>query len=204
MSSKLKAGIIGFGLAVALVGTAIFAIDARAADKGGPRHQDIVAPSAEAWTGPSIAIGAGWNVGMASFGGPVGAAADGASVTGTVAYDKQFGNLVGGVFLGYSRFTGDLESIGVNADVFGGARLGVLTSSSNLLYAHLGYGRLDTDGGNISGWRLGVGDEMKLSGPFSLDWRYSYGIHDTDNMFGPGVETRSHTLGLNLVYRFNQ
>ncbi len=203
--AAIEAAILGFVLALTVVCAVLVSIAANAADKnGGGIFADApLAPSAS-WTGPSIAIGAGWNVGMASVSGPVGAAAEGGSVSGTLGYDKQWGSVVGGVFLGYSHFFGDLESIGVNYDLFGGARLGVLMTPTNLLYGHLGYGRLSTDDANINGWRLGLGDEIKLpNSPFSLDLRYTYGIHDTDKTFGPAVETRSHTFGSALVWRFN-
>jgi hypothetical protein len=198
--SKFGAGLIGMGLALACAFTAVQY--ANAADKGGKASAYDVAPTkSEPWTGPSVAIGTGWNVGMVSSGGPVGLAADGGSVSASVGYDKQWGSIVGGVGLGYSHFFGDLDTVGINSDIFAYSRLGVLVTPNALPYFHLGYGRMDTSAGDVDGWRLGPGMELKLPGtPFALDFKYSYGIHDVDKI-APGIEARSHTVGLNLVFR---
>lgn len=202
MPKMLKTSLIAACLALGFVLLCVAAVQmAHAADKGGPAFQDIVAPKAEPWTGPYIGAAVGWNVGMVSAGGPVGISADGGSVSGVVGYDKQWGSIVGGVGLGYSRFFGDLDTIGVNSDMFGFARLGVLVNSSTLVYGHLGYGRLDTNAGDVDGWRLGPGVEFKLGGPFTLAMEYQYGIYDVKDIAGPGVDARSHSFMTRLNWR---
>jgi hypothetical protein len=181
-----------------------FSVAAYAADKGGPAHQDIVAPKAEPWTGPYIGASAGWNVAMGSLSGdPVGVAAEGGSVSVLGGYDKQFGIVVAGVGLGASMYFGDLDTIGANHDYYGFGRLGLLINSATLIYGHLGYGRIDTDGKAINSWRLGPGVELRFpNSPISLDLRYEYGVLDVDDLIGPNVDARTHALKAGINWRF--
>ena len=197
---KLKAAIIGLTLGLALVVASAMAVFA--ADTGGGASLPDLAPSkAEPWTGPSIAFGIGWAVMTAAPSGEnSGLFTEGAQVSGVVAYDKQWGSLVGGVGIGYAQFFGDISD-GINHDIFGYGRLGLLVTPNSLVYGRLGYGRLDTDAGSIDGWRTGGGVELRVpKSPFALDLFYELGIHDTDKLV-KDVDTRSHTFGARLVFR---
>lgn len=190
----------GAALAGAVAMLALLGFSGKVRAEGVARAAERALAASEPWTGPAIGIGLGWNVGVVNTGAPIGIESEGGSLLASFGYDKQFGRIVVGGEVGYGRYFGDLETLGVKADMYGAARIGVLMTGSALLYAHGGYGRLDVDGGDANSWRFGPGVEVKIAdSPFSLDMRYGYHIVDAD--VPPGIDVRGHEFTARLKFK---
>ncbi|MBJ7535123.1 porin family protein [Rhodomicrobium vannielii ATCC 17100] len=160
---------------------------------------------------------------------------DGVSGTGVVGtvevgYDRQFGNVVAGVFFNYD-FGDDvssslrIEDLNVKAKQTdswtAGGRLGYLVNTSTLAYVLGGYTdatfELSVPGfgsadDNFTGWTVGGGLETRLSGNWYVKGEYRFTEFDTNKYalldddgdgFGANVDTSVQTVRLVLSYKAN-
>ncbi|MBJ7543014.1 porin family protein [Rhodomicrobium udaipurense] len=156
----------------------------------------------------------------------------GTGVIGTVevGYDRQFGNVVAGVFFNYDF--GDDVSSSVNIEDFSvnakqtdswtaGGRLGYLVNPSTLAYVlggytqstfELGFPGFGSADDTFAGWTVGGGLETRLSGNWYLKGEYRFTEFDTNGYaavdvvgdgFGVDVDTSVQTARLVLSYKAN-
>jgi outer membrane immunogenic protein len=156
----------------------------------------------------------------------------GTGVIGTVevGYDRQFGNIVAGVFFNYD-FGDDvssslrIEDLNVNAKQTdswtAGGRLGYLVNPGTLAYVLGGYTQSTFELGipgfgsaddTFAGWTVGGGLETRLSGNWYLKGEYRFTEFDTNGYaavdvvgdgFGVDVDTSVQTARLVLSYKAN-
>ena len=74
--------------------------------------------------------------------------------------DWQNGRAVIGLFASYSWAFGHLQTVGINTDLTLGVRAGYLIHGA-LAYMLVGWNRVDTDGGNVDGYKIGGGIECR-------------------------------------------
>jgi len=207
--------------------------------KGGYKDAPVVAPETT-WTGFYLGLGVGgaavnhdidasfyrhdYKVGSVGL--------DGISSTGVfgtveVGYDRQYGNVVVGVFANYD-FGDDVkstlsasshgDSLSIDATLKDswtvGGRVGYLVNTSTLAYVLAGYSEASVDvdhlgSDDFTGWTVGGGLETKLGGNWFLKGEYRYTEFDT-NTYKIGdycksakidVDTSIQTARLVLSYK---
>jgi outer membrane immunogenic protein len=150
---------------------------------------------------------------------------DGVSSTGVVGtvevgYDRQFGNIVAGVFFNYDfgdNVSTDLTLGPITAALkqtdswTAGGRLGYLVNPSTLAYALAGYTEstfeLSVLGQSadetLSGWTVGGGLETKLGGNWTLKGEYRFTEFDTLSLGRSlDLDTSVQSGRLVLSYKF--
>jgi opacity protein-like surface antigen len=157
-----------------------------------------------AWTGCGVGGHGSLINGDVDFGGPTNIGSNGYAAGLNVACDYRFGNgpMVIGAFADYSWIFGDIQSIGVNAEMAGGARAGVLLNDSTLLYTLVAKTRLMTDlAGNVDGWAFGGGVQMKLpSSPLYVSLEYRHSMLDVADI-APGLNASTDTVRLGVLFK---
>jgi outer membrane immunogenic protein len=201
------------------------------------RMADTAPVAAPKWSGVYIGLGIGagsatseLSLDVSGFGSIFsldGIGSAGTFGTVTVGYDRAIGkSLVAGVFADYdfgSSMSSDLSIFGLTVPLIDlnnswsvGARLGVLTSPSTLVYGTAGYTRTDVDivGGfipglpsSMEGYFVGAGIETFLHSSWTLKLEYRYTSYDTETLvaFGPvslNLDTETHAARAVLSYKF--
>lgn len=137
-------------------------------------------------------------------GDPVSASQTGWLALGAIGFNVQSGKIVWGPEVSYGWFFGELKDNGNDNILNVGGRIGVLASDNLLFYGHGSWSRVYSDVGNIDGWQVGPGLEMKIPGSkLSLDFRYLYGQWDVpDHLCYEDIKTVSHTVlaGIKLSF----
>jgi outer membrane immunogenic protein len=221
------------------VAAALFLSAGQAAADGLPSKGHVKGPDysfAPSWTG--FYVGAGLGAGAATSELSLDVAGLGnifsfdgfgsAGTFGTVSagYDHQFGKVVAGVFVDYdfgSNISSDLSILGIGIPLIDfnnswsvGARLGVLTSQSTLVYGTAGYTRTDVDiiGGlipglptSLEGYFVGAGIETYLHSNWTFKLEYRYTDYDNETLFAIGpvslnLDSEVHSARAVLSYRF--
>lgn len=163
------------------------------------------APAAAQWTGCGAGVGGGIMFGEANFGGPVGAGAQGQKAGITVNCDYRMQAFVLGGEVNYDWNFGDLHTLGAKHELSALARMGILTSPTNLLYLAAGWGRTDVGTLKVDGWKLALGDEFRIpNSPIFLDLRATYTRYDEKDISPSftGVRVDSLEAGARLKLRF--
>jgi outer membrane immunogenic protein len=211
----------------ALVGVAGAANAADIYSGGGLKDAYVPAPS---WTAFHVGLGVGGEAVNHELSVPLfGASLDGISSTGVigtveVGYDRQFGNIVAGVFFNYDfgdNVSTSLDFAGINIATLKqtdswtvGGRLGYLASPSTLVYALAGYTESTfelsvpifafTGDDTFSGWTVGGGIETKLGGNWTLKGEYRYTELDTKTYLAfLDVDTSVQTARAVVSYKFD-
>ncbi len=202
-------------IAAAIAATVVMGGAAHAADMyaaGSAKDAPIAAPEVS-WTGFYIGVGAGGlgvNNDVKASLTPIynyvndpsveldGLGAEGVFGTVQVGYDRQYGNIVGGIFFDYdfADASSDLKlngqkiaSITLNDMWSVGGRLGYLLNSSTLAYFLAAYTQANFDlpaglkGNDPSGYTLGGGLETKLGGNWFLRAEYRFTQLDKETVF---------------------
>jgi hypothetical protein len=203
MQSKVKYGLMAIGSAV--LGAILFTTyAAKAADKGGATKAVAVAAApANPWSGCGLGAHAGFLVGALDFGAPVKIGADGPAFGVDASCDMQMGRGVIGIAVNYSWLHGDLKSVGINAEYGVAGRAGYLIWPSLLAYIKAGWSRVDTDGGDVDGYKVGGGMEVRLpDAPIFIALEYQRGFY-ADVLGLTGLDAETHTVVLRTTYKFN-
>lgn len=130
-------------------------------------------PAAAQWTGCGFGAGGVFMMGELanSF---IGAGSQGEKAGVTVNCDYRMQAFVMGAEVNYDWYFGDIHTLGAKNELSVMGRMGVLTNSSNLLYATAGWGQADV-GVKLNSWRIGFGDEFRIpNSPMYLDLRALY------------------------------
>lgn len=155
------------------------------------------------WIGCGVGVGGSILFGELSAGGPVGLGTNGQKAGGTFNCDYRMQAFVVGAEINYDWAFGDIETLGVKTDLSVLGRLGVLTSSANLLYVGAGWGQTDV-GPRIDSWRIALGDEFRIpNSPMYMDLRATYIRYDESDAGLPGsVKLESLEAGARLKFKF--
>lgn len=139
-----------------------------------------VNPASAQWTGCGAGASAGLIFGeLAPVGSPVGLGAQGQKAGVLLNCDYRMQAFVIGAEVNYDWYFGDLKTIGVSRELAILGRLGVLTSSANLLYGTAGWGQTESSFGQVNSWKIGLGDEFRIpNSPMYLDLRILYTRYD--------------------------
>ncbi|MBJ7535122.1 porin family protein [Rhodomicrobium vannielii ATCC 17100] len=195
--------------------------------KGGYKDAPVLVAE-PTWTGFYLGLGVGaaavnHEIDLAGFVGLDGISATGVVGTVEVGYDRQFGNVVAGVFFNYDfgdNVSTDLTVLGTDLATVKqsdswtvGGRLGYLVNTSTLAYVLGGYTestfelevplfpRINGDD-TFTGWTVGGGLETKLSSSLSLKAEYRYTEFDTKTYFNfVDIDTSVQTARLVLSYK---
>lgn len=164
----------------------------------------LSAGGAQAWTGCGVGGHGSLINGDVDFGGPVNMGSNGYAAGLSVACDYRFGSgpMVIGAFADYSWIFGDMQSIGINGEMSGGARAGVLLNESTLAYALVAKSRLLTDlAGDVDGWAFGGGIQVKLpSSPLYVSLEYRHQMLDVADI-APGLNASTDTVRLGVLFK---
>jgi opacity protein-like surface antigen len=123
---------------------------------------------------------------------------------GAIGFNIQSGKIVWGPEVSYGWFLGNLNDAGIDNILNVGGRVGVLANDNMLFYGHASWSRLYTGIGDVDGWQVGPGLEMKIpNSKLSLDFRYAYGRWDVpDFLCFEDIDATSHTVLVGLKYTF--
>lgn len=161
-----------------------------------------LATSAKAGPGCSLGAGAAHVSGHVDIGGPLNLGVEDQKVVGEVACDANVGkDWMAGIGINYGAPMGDLDDIGLNSDLTVFGRAGPKFGNA-WIYGHVGHSWLDTAGGDIDGWKFGIGSESKLveGQPFYLDMRYSRALYK--DALGSGVDIEADEFMALFKYKF--
>lgn len=163
----------------------------------------IAGTPAMAQVGCGIGVSAAYMMGAVDFGAPVNIGSTGQKVGFTGNCDLKMGAAVVGAFGSYEWMLGDMKSIGIKDEKLLGMRAGVMMHPAVLVYGHVGHSWVDTDIGEIKGWKFGPGVEMAVPNtPLALDFRVSFGKYD-DVLGVPGIQANTTEARVGLTYRFS-
>jgi outer membrane immunogenic protein len=205
MQSKVKYGLMAIGSAV--LGAIIFTTyAAKAADNGGKLVSRAAAEAAaptNAWAGCGLGVFGGWLSGGIDTGTPITIGAEGMNAGAHVGCDWQSGRGVIGATASYGWVFGDLKTVGLNTTMSVGARAGYLVTPSALAYVLANWNRVDTDGGNVDGYGIGGGIELKLpDAPIFVALQYEHGFYS--NVLGiTGLDAGTNIVTFRTTYKFN-
>ena len=205
MQTKIKYGLTAAGSAIlgAILFTSYAAKAETVAKPPVTRAQAAAAAPANPWSGCGIAGHAGFLVGALDFGAPVKLEADGPAFGVDALCDHQMGNGVIGIIANYTWLHGDLKTVGVNAEYGVAVRAGYLVWPSTLAYLKAGWSRIDTDGGDVDGYKVGGGLETQLPGSsIFLALEYQRGFY-ADVLGVTGLDAETHTVMTRATYKFN-
>jgi opacity protein-like surface antigen len=206
-------GSILVGTVLAVSALLIFANPVSAADKGGPPPQFLDVPQAEMsspWTGCWAGAKLSYTMQSTEVAGVSFDAKD-AAIGPRVGCDFQLksSSLVFGVMADadWTKAKSAVERL--NFSWFVGVTPGLLLSDKTKAYGIVGY--TSSDGSALTalpfstdyrGLTLGAGMQTKLTKSWDLmaEWRRV----DLGSDFGGLVDHHQHSVGLSLVYRFNQ
>ena len=179
---RLKATLIGVGALALIVGSQ---------------------PASAQWTGCGAGVHGGLHTAALDVS-PITIGSSGQAAGLSVNCDYRMQAFVAGVFAEYDWIFGDTKTLGAKTDLTLGGRLGVLINQGSLLYTHAGWSRVDLGGGDIDGWKLGLGNEFRIpNSPLYLDLRYTYAHYDTKDLLGPGapdVVANEFRVGVNVKF----
>lgn len=181
---------------------AVMAVPVKAETASAPPLFDLPQASAKApWSGFYAGAGINRTIAEVSGSGPVGLSSDAWAAVPIVGFDYQFGQMLAGMSVSYAFLQGDLKDLGINRELAVTARAGFLPTSDVLLYGHVSWARLNTDFGDVDGWKIGPGVEVKTGSPITLDFRYEYGTWDVSGL-PSSIDVHSHTFMVAAKYRF--
>jgi hypothetical protein len=215
--TKRKALTVVLIIAALIVGFT-FLSRAHAADKGAQgkiaANDQTILPdlsnlkvAGSPWTGLYVGAygGHAWNDANATeHGDPVSSSQTGWLALGALGFNVQSGKLVFGPEVSYGWIFGELNDNGNDNILNVGGRAGVLANDNLLFYGHASWSRLYTGIGNVDGWQVGPGLEMKIPGTkLSLDFRYAYGQWDVpDYACFEDIESTSHAVLAGIKLNF--
>jgi hypothetical protein len=157
------------------------------------------------WSGCGIGAQAAWAVAQLDTGTPIGISSEGLVPSAIVNCDAKLGDspLVVGVFASYGYALGDLKTIGANTDLSVGGRAGVALGNA-MPFLSASWSRIDTDGGNTDGFKVGLGLEVTLPGApgWSMAGIVERGMYD--DFLGSGLDVNTTSATLRLSYKFFQ
>lgn len=166
------------------------------------------ATQAKAWSGCGVGAQGSWVIAQTDglFGGaPIELSSEGLVPAAIVNCDAKLGDspLVVGVFASYGYALGDLKTIGANTDLSVGGRAGVVLGNA-MPFLSASWSRLDTDGGNTDGFKVGLGLEVTLPGApgWSMAGIVERGMYD--DFLGSGLDVNTTSASLRLSYKFFQ
>jgi opacity protein-like surface antigen len=221
LGSKLRtAALYLFGIAMlGLLAITLVGQKAKAADLGGTTSRaeaEALSPATH-WTGCGVGIMFGYTDGLAIPTGSVGGVgSNGEPITPSLSCDMRMGSspLVLGAEVSYGWMLGNLDKLptgphttgGVQDDISVLGKFGILVNPNTKLYAVAGYSMLGLQGmgvSSVNGYKVGLGTEVKLTGPVSLDLRYSYADYDISKLTGPvSMDAHTSTFGVGIIYKF--
>ena len=119
----------------------------------------------------------------------------------TANCDLKTGKGVIGLGIDYGKAFGNLDKIGLNAEISPWARAGYLVNKDVLVYGVGAWSRLDTDFGNIDGFKFGGGIEFKLpDSPMFIDLRAMRGFYS--DALSSGYDLESTVVELRATWKF--
>ena len=160
------------------------------------------APPAHPWTGCGVGVFGGMFQGAVDFGGPIQIGSEGTTAGVTGECNWQSGRAVLGAHASYGWTFGDPSTIGINNDLSIGGSAGYLIYPSVLPYMMAAWSRVDTDGGDVDGYKVGGGIKIKMpDAPFILDFRYERGVYS--DVLGSGLDATTNVVRAGLIWQFN-
>lgn len=144
-------------------------------------------PASAQWTGCGLGVSGAEFSGLVTNGGPAGIGTQGPRAGALVNCDYKVQAFVIGAEASKTWSFGDLKTLGINDDLTIMGRVGVLFTSSSLLYGHVDWTRVNLSGApfsNIDGWKVGLGNEFRIpNSPMYADLRYSHVFFDNKNLW---------------------
>ena len=204
MQKPIKYAAMAIGSAVlAVIAFTSYSAKAEGISKAPTRAQAAAAAPTNPWAGCGLGVFGGWLSGGIDTGTPIVIGAEGMNAGAHVGCDWQTGSGVIGVTASYGWAFGDLKTVGLNTTMSVGARAGYLVTPSALAYVLANWNRIDTDGGNVDGYGVGGGFEIKLpDAPIFVALQYEHGFYS--NVLGiTGLDASTNIVSFRTTYKFN-
>lgn len=190
------------GVVVCLLGLAVIQ-KAWATDVNKPAVQRVaVAPAAPTWTGCGVAGHGALVSGMVDFGSPVKVGADGMAFGVDVLCDWQFQKMVVGLMASHSWLHGDLNTLSIERELAVSGRVGYVMWPHLLGYVRVGWSRLDTGGGDVDGYLLAIGGEIKVpDAPIFLSLEAGKSFYS--DVLNSGLDADALKVTTRATWKFN-
>lgn len=163
----------------------------------------LLAPTkAKANPGCSVGAGAAHVSGHVDTGSPINIGAEGQKMLIEMACDSAIAkDWLAGIGINYGFFSGDLDKLGAQNDLTVFGRVGPKVGGA-WVYGHAGHTWIDTSGGQLDGWKYGLGVETRLllDSPVYFDLRYSR--VDLNDVFGSGMDIQADEMMALFKWKF--